>query len=143
MSKNGTILIVDDQRDFRESLARIFTLSGYQVDLACNGREALDYLHAHAPPGIILLDLRMPEMCGLRFRRSQLQEPELSRIPVIITSDEPELLENAQVGAATFWTKTSEPRNLVRLVEALCQDVPDAGSMPPVFSKSLVNTSGE
>jgi CheY-like chemotaxis protein len=141
MSKVATILIVDDQRDFRESLAMIFTHSGYRVDLACNGREALDYLHAHAPPGLILLDLRMPDMCGVSFRRSQLLEPELSNIPVIITSGEPELLEDAQIGDVTLWTKTSEPRNLIRLVEALCQEVPDAATMPPEATNSLVNTS--
>jgi hypothetical protein len=39
--------------------------------------------------------------------------------------------------------RDSKPQKLFRLVEALCQDVPDAGSMPPVSSKSLVNNSSE
>src|SRR5947199_8911803 len=76
-----SILIVDDQIDFRESLARIFSLTGYQVVLAENGRDALDYVHVHRAPDVILLDLGMPGMCGLSFRTAQLRDPASAGMP--------------------------------------------------------------
>src|SRR5438309_11273844 len=102
-----SILIVDDQIDFRESLARIFSLTGYQVVLAENGREALDYLHVHRAPDVILLDLGMPGMCGLSFRRAQLRDPALAGIPVVVISGEPDVLGNPNLGNAKIWRKAS------------------------------------
>src|SRR5262249_50029258 len=110
MNQPKSMLIVDDQIDFRESLARIFTLMSYQVYLAENGREALDYLRAHSPPDLILLDLRMPGMCGLSFRKAQLRDPALAGIPVVMISGEPDILDNPDIGNARIWRKASDIR---------------------------------
>lgn len=129
MNQPKSMLIVDDQIDFRESLARIFILMGYHVYLAENGREALDYLHAHQVPDLILLDLRMPGMCGRSFRKAQLRDPALSGIPVVIISGEAENLEQPFIGNARIWRKASDPRVLISLVEEICQNAPDAAGM--------------
>ena len=49
-------------------------------------REALDRLRGGHRPCVILLDLTMPVMNGWQFRAEQRQDPELSRIPVIVLS---------------------------------------------------------
>lgn len=69
-----TILIVDDEADIREMLGQLFTLEGYLVYTAGNGREALGQLgdagkRADAGFDAILLDVNMPECDGYELCR--------------------------------------------------------------------------
>jgi CheY-like chemotaxis protein len=82
------ILVVDDNDDTRTALASLLKAAGYRVVCAANGREALEYLRASAPPGAILLDLNMPVMSGLEFRQEQRKDPALADIPVFLVSGE-------------------------------------------------------
>lgn len=61
------ILLIDDDSLLCEVLADFLELSGYSVNQAANGREGLERLAAADRPDLILLDLLMPEMDGIRF----------------------------------------------------------------------------
>jgi two-component system, chemotaxis family, chemotaxis protein CheY len=66
MSKR--VLIVEDDIDIRDSLKVLLQMEKYSVDVASNGREALDVLaESSASPDLILLDLMMPLMDGATF----------------------------------------------------------------------------
>lgn len=58
------LLIVDDEEEIRDMLARHFTLLDYEVDKAGNGREAIDVLERKRID-IVVTDLLMPEMSGI------------------------------------------------------------------------------
>jgi two-component system response regulator MprA len=62
------ILVVDDEPAVRTALERALRLDGYEVDLAADGRQALDVL-AGAAPDAIVLDVLMPELDGLEVCR--------------------------------------------------------------------------
>jgi two-component system response regulator MprA len=62
------ILVVDDEPHVREAVDRALRLDGYQVQLAVDGREALDAL-ADSAPDAIVLDLLMPRVDGLEVCR--------------------------------------------------------------------------
>ena len=82
-----TVLIVDDDDSLRQSLAECLIYEGFHVAVAANGQEALNYLQLNEhKPGLILLDLMMPVISGKEFRRNQLLNAELSKIPVILLS---------------------------------------------------------
>lgn len=81
---NRSILVVDDEESICELLYDILTDEGYQVAIATNGFEALDYLQAHPAPCLILLDLMMPLMDGRQFRAAQRVDPTLNTIPVVV-----------------------------------------------------------
>lgn len=81
-----TVLIVEDDTGLREALSDCLRDQGYRVVEAENGRAALDWLHTHDPPCLILLDLWMPVMTGEEFRRAQLHDPALAGIPVVVVS---------------------------------------------------------
>ncbi len=83
---NGHVMVVDDDRDIRESLAEVLQDEGYSVTGAGNGREALDALEAGSRPRVILLDLMMPVMDGYQFYEHWRARPELKSIPLFIVT---------------------------------------------------------
>ena len=83
-SHNRSILVVDDDLAAIESLTDILAAEGYTVTSAKNGKEALERLTGAPLPGLIILDLFMPEMDGWEFRRAQLKDDKLREIPVVV-----------------------------------------------------------
>jgi CheY-like chemotaxis protein len=118
------VLIVEDDPDLREMMAQLLTLEGFQAATVSNGREALDYLGDRDTPEVILLDLMMPVMDGWEFRRRQRQDPDLSRVPVIVLS----ALDQARAGGldpAAFLKKPLDFDRLLQLVRSYCNDKHD------------------
>jgi CheY-like chemotaxis protein len=81
-----TVFVIEDDVDTREMIARFLQLEGFAVETAANGRQALDRLDQGARACVILLDLMMPVMDGWEFRRRQVGDAALARIPVIVFS---------------------------------------------------------
>ncbi len=79
------VLVVDDESDIRQAVAEVLADEGYQVVGACDGFEALAKARAYHPE-VVLLDLMMPRMDGWEFRRAQMHDPEVARIPVVVLS---------------------------------------------------------
>jgi CheY-like chemotaxis protein len=77
------VLIVDDDREIRETLGELLTEEGFQIEAAWNGETALNRLEAGFRPDVIVLDVMMPGMDGLTFRALQRSHPALADIPVI------------------------------------------------------------
>ena len=96
-STERAILVVEDDQDTREMLGVALEYAGFKVVTATNGRDAIDRLRGAAElPGLILLDLSMPVMDGLRFRREQLGDARLASIPVVILSAERDVTHAAR-----------------------------------------------
>jgi CheY-like chemotaxis protein len=77
------ILVIDDDRDIRDTLQELLEDEGYCVATAENGAVALARLQ-HMRPQLILLDLTMPVMDGIRFRERQMNDEALAAIPTIV-----------------------------------------------------------
>ena len=78
------IMVVDDDRDIRESLADVLQDEGYQVVGASNGQDALDQLQRGTKPKVILLDLMMPVMDGHAFYERWRADAQLKAIPLFV-----------------------------------------------------------
>jgi CheY-like chemotaxis protein len=89
------ILLVEDDVDVREALAEALEDEGFEIHRAGDGQEALDYLNAGGRPGLILLDLSMPRMSGVEFRRAQQQDPAIAGLPVVVLSADSRMRESA------------------------------------------------
>lgn len=61
-----TILVVDDKKEIRVMVDAYLTQEGFRIVSAANGQEAL-FVAREQKPDLIILDLMMPEMGGLRF----------------------------------------------------------------------------
>jgi CheY-like chemotaxis protein len=83
----GAVLLVDDDRDIRETLSELLDACGYVVLQAENGQIALDVLKTTPRfPRVVLLDLSMPVLDGREFLRLRASDPILREIPVVVVS---------------------------------------------------------
>ena len=111
------ILLIDDDPLTRESISMILAAAGYCVAVANNGADALQRLHGHWRPDLILLDLAMPVLDGRHFRLQQQQDPALASIPVLIFSGTGEAeQEAAALGAAGCLHKPVEAGMLLETI---------------------------
>jgi signal transduction histidine kinase/CheY-like chemotaxis protein len=78
-------LVVDDEPDQREIVRRMLESEGWSVQLAANGRAALECVRREIP-AIILLDLMMPEMDGFEFLGELTHRDDWKSIPVIVVT---------------------------------------------------------
>jgi signal transduction histidine kinase/CheY-like chemotaxis protein len=79
------VLVIEDDPDTREMLRRAAEKQGFTVIEAQNGRVGLERVAAQVP-GIILLDLLMPEMDGFTFMEQLRHRPDCRLVPVIVVT---------------------------------------------------------
>ncbi len=117
------VLVVDDDRDLRETLRELLEDEGFATATATNGEEALEYLRSPGTtaPGVILLDLSMPVMDGATFRRVQRDDPALASIPVIVFSASSTLFEHVrELHVDAVLKKPVKLDELIDSVERFC-----------------------
>jgi len=114
MSEPGTVLLIEDDYDVRETIAEVLGDEGYQVATAADGERALEQLRAGLRPMVILLDLMMPGMNGYQFRAEQLADPALAAIPVVILTADRQIDDKArELAAAAFLRKPTQLSDLL------------------------------
>jgi CheY-like chemotaxis protein len=114
-----TVLIVEDDPDTREMLTSFLQLEGFQTESASNGREALDRLAGGIEAQVIVLDLMMPVMDGWQFRRRQVEDARLARIPTIVVSAAGRD-RMAQISADAYLAKPIDMDELLTRVSQFC-----------------------
>jgi CheY-like chemotaxis protein len=100
-------------------LARFLELEGYQVELAANGRQALEQFSRGASACVIVLDLMMPVMDGWEFRRRQVEDARLKKIPTIVVSAAGRE-RIAQISADAYLSKPVDMDELLERVSEFC-----------------------
>jgi len=132
MSRNGIILLVEDNPDDVELTLRAFGRSriANEVVVAKDGQEALDFLfatgvHAGRAPGanpeVVLLDLKLPKVDGLDVLRRIRADERTRRLPVVVltsSSEERDILGSYDLGANSFVRK---PVDFLQFIDAARQ----------------------
>jgi CheY-like chemotaxis protein len=114
-----TVMVVDDEIPYCEVMKEIIRSFGCQVITAHDPERAWQLLQKHIPD-IILMDVMMPNMDGLRFTRDLIQKPKFTNIPIVIVSAKAsdEDRQRAQmVGAAGFLEKPFTSKELRATLE--------------------------
>ena len=105
--RRGTILVVDDNEDNREILARRLAREGYRIHVAAGGPEALQILHRQTTD-LVLLDVMMPEVDGYEVLKRVKADEQLRDIPVLMISALDEIdsvVRCIELGAEDYLTK--------------------------------------
>ena len=111
------ILLIDDDDDFRESLAEFLIVRGYTVQTAETVGAAIHVSRALGPE-LILLDLTMPVLDGWDFLRERRKDPQLARIPVIVISGSFGADHRArEAGASEVIKKPFDPKGLLPVID--------------------------
>ena len=132
----ASILIVDDDLDGSEAVARALRKSGHRAVCVPNGREALAMLTG-ALPDLVILDVRMPEMDGITFLqvlRSYLRWQHLPVILLTAFSQGPHIAQAAKMNVNEVFCKGQyEFRDLLASVDRNVggsKSAPQAGWRP-------------
>jgi len=121
LAQSQTVLLVDDEEDILEMLSYNFKKSGFRVLLAKNGVEG-QHLAIAEKPEVIVADLWMPEMDGIRMCRYLRSHPALDRSQIIILSADSHknrAIEAIKAGANVYLTKPLPPSHIVQLAKSL------------------------
>jgi len=115
------ILIVEDDPDIAELVARYLDKAGFVTERAASGRDALQTI-AVRPPELIVLDLMLPHVDGLEVCRAIRGQEATAGLPIIMLTaraDESERIVGLELGADDYLAKPFSPNELVARVRAL------------------------
>ena len=113
-----TILVVDDERTLRETLAESLETEGFTVVQAADGREAVNaFRRSH--PDLILLDLMLPELSGTEVCRIIRSESGVPILMLTAKSAELDKVVGLELGADDYVTKPFSFRELLARIRAL------------------------
>ena len=115
------ILVVEDEEKIIRLLTDQLELAGYHVHTEMKGQAALDYA-AEQPPGLVVLDLRLPDISGYEVCRQLRGMYPSSMVPILIVTalDQPAAqLQGYTHGADAYLTKPFELRDLLDTVANL------------------------
>jgi|TARA_B110000459_G_scaffold44350_2_gene49021 two-component system alkaline phosphatase synthesis response regulator PhoP len=121
MNSIPKILIVDDDSDILEILKYNLCLAGYNVKIAINGKEAIKKAKLFIPD-IILLDIMMPEMDGIKACTQIKTIPKLSDTIIVFLSARSEdftQIAAFDAGGDDYITKPVRPKILLKKIESI------------------------
>ncbi len=115
------ILVVDDEPDALELIRFNLKAAGYDVITADDGAEALKKARSDQP-GLVVLDVMLPEVDGLDVCKILRREPATAAIPIIMLTAKAAEIDRVlglELGADDYLTKPFSPRELILRVKAL------------------------
>ncbi|MGD2103780.1 MAG: response regulator [Anaerolineae bacterium] len=119
----ATVLVIEDDARSIRLLELILGSEGYDALVARTGREGLDLARSQTVD-VIVLDLMLPEVDGLEVLRRLQADPELAKVPVVITSARARPTtreEAAQLGAHCYLTKPYRKAELLDVIASLLE----------------------
>ena len=117
-----TVLVVEDKASLTQMLQFLFLSKGLSVQIAFNGKEALEKAGSILP-SLILMDIMMPEMDGLEVLEKLKEDPITAGIPVIMLTarkSREDMQKARDLGAVEYITK---PFKAVEVVDKVLRHI--------------------
>lgn len=135
---SGSVLVVDDEAFLRRTLRSSLTASGFTVEEARSGEEAVSIVQQQALD-VILLDMNMPGMGGLAAcRKIRSAKPHVGIVMVTVRDSEDDKVNALDAGADDYITKPFQLRELIARLRAVLRRTGSAGA-----SEEAVLRAGE
>ncbi|MCW2546637.1 MAG: DNA-binding response regulator [Mycobacterium sp.] len=119
------VLVVEDDPSVRGLLDTLLTSEGYRVTTASDGIEGLSEAAAHRP-AVILLDIVMPDLGGMRVLEEMQANPMLAGVPVLVLTGRLEAIGplQDQLGADRVFSKPFGVEDLLARIAELTGKAP-------------------
>lgn len=119
MNPPGHILIIDDEANLRQTLARILNRAGFQVTTAENGGQGIALLDQQTFD-LVYMDIRMPDMNGLEALKRI--SARFAQLPVVLFTAQPDLstaVEALRSGASDYLLKPLKPEQIIERTHSI------------------------
>jgi len=142
---NESILVVDDEEDVLELVRYNLDRSGYRVETASSGEEALAKARRKLPD-LVILDLMLPGMDGLEVCKRLKNNVKTEGLPIIVLTakgEETDVVTGLELGADDYVTKPFSPKVLIaRVRRILRRAVSRDMEKPPIRIGDIVMDPG-
>jgi DNA-binding response OmpR family regulator len=141
------IFMSEDDPLMSRMYERAFKASGYELDMAFDGEEAVSKLEKmEVAPTVILLDVMMPKKNGFDVLREVKQNAKLKSIPVIMLTNlagDSDAEKALSLGAVLYLVKSQyDPKQVVDKVKEIIAGTTHGDAVPEV-KVSVKDTAGE
>jgi len=119
--KKKRILVVEDEESLLKLESILLTSKGYDVTGVADGKAALREITDNKPD-LVVLDIMLPEMDGYEVCRRIRENPETSRLPVVMLpakKNSQDFALGVQVGADAYITKPFKSAKVIEVIEGL------------------------
>jgi len=121
-SDTGTILVVDDEENAREGLSKILSKEGYSVEVASDGKEAIDRLKK-VRFDLVITDMRMPQMDGFEvLREIKKMSEDIGVIMITAFGEVDSYFEAMNLGAFEYINKPVKVDELKRVISKVLEE---------------------
>ena len=131
------VLVVEDEESFVDALEVGLRREGFEVEVARDGREALEIFDEVAPD-IVLLDVMLPVVSGLDVCRSIRERSEVPVIMVTARSSEVDTVVGLEIGADDYIAKPYRMRELVARMRAVLRRRGAGGGAAPEDERTAI-----
>jgi CheY-like chemotaxis protein len=132
------VLVVDDEPEYRLIMRSVLSSEGYDVVVAENGEDALRRM-SEVPVDLVITDIYMPVMDGIKFNRAARSTPGLEHVPFLFVSafDDQHTLEAVKDPRYEGFLRKARPvEELLEWIKYLTTPEPDRPKFPPGGLKS-------
>jgi carbon storage regulator CsrA len=125
LRRNRKALVVEDDQNERELLAAFLRMAGLEVEVVQDGRDALEYLHTHDKPDVVLMDMSLPRCDGPTAIREIRNDPAIADLKIFaVTGRTPDQFGDPKAMRVDRWFR--KPVNTEDLLRDLHRDIADA-----------------
>jgi two-component system phosphate regulon response regulator OmpR len=131
MARKPHIVVVDDERDVRETVGEYLELHGYQVSVADGGTALRRLIAGEKPVDLVILDLNMPGEDGLTLARFLREHAKIGIIMLTAAGTVVDRVVGLEVGADDYLPKPADLRELLARVKTVLRRVAAAPAAGP------------
>jgi CheY-like chemotaxis protein/HPt (histidine-containing phosphotransfer) domain-containing protein len=144
-SRSAHILVAEDNAVNQQVAVALLTKRGHRVDVAANGREALDLIRARHYD-LVLMDVRMPEMDGIEATQTLRAAPATAELPIVALTAHALQEERDRCLAAgmnDFLSKPFRPVELFEMVDRWTAEAEPLDTAPPAVTNGTAPAGAE
>jgi DNA-binding response OmpR family regulator len=135
------VLLAEDDRDFGNILSQYVTISGFDVALARDGKEAWE-MFSNEKPDICVLDVMMPEMDGFTLgEKIKEAQPGVPLIYLTAKSLKEDIVRGLKIGADDYITKPFDPEVLILRINNILKRAYSSSNDEYKISNTVLNTN--